>query len=289
MKLRYIAAAIILAGAIIVLVEETTDKIAVLNVEGVVISSDTYTEALREIEKNGSYKALVVRVESPGGSVAASQEIHAEIKRLGEKIPVVASMGNIAASGGYYIACGAPHIIANPGTITGSIGVLATFANYGELLRWAKIGFDVVKTGELKDAGSPLRPLEPNERKYLQALVDAALAQFQNAVSENRGISTEKMKEFSDGRVVLGREAVKIRLVDETGTLLSAIETAAEKAGIPKDSPVHSFPTKETTLLNLIIPENSAKLAGKYLSPPFFHGAGLYYLSEQFGRIKTFN
>ncbi|WP_462137975.1 signal peptide peptidase SppA [Candidatus Mycalebacterium sp.] len=289
MRFRYIIAALILLGAIVVLVEETTDKIAVLNIEGVIISSGAYTEAVREIEKNGSYKALVVRIDSPGGSVAASQEIYALVKRLGQKIPVVASMGNVAASGGYYIACGAPHIIANPGTITGSIGVLATFANYGELLRWAKIGVDVVKTGELKDAGSPLRPLEPGERKYLQDLVDNALEQFKNTVVENREISPEKMKEFSDGRIVLGSEAMESGLVDEMGTFLSAIETAAERAGIPKDSPVHTFPVKDLTFLDLIIPGESAKLLGKYLSPSVFHGAGLYYMSEQFGQVKTSN
>lgn len=288
MKSRYILAALILLGAVAVFIQDRKDKVAVLRVEGVILSSEAHLEALREIERDGSFKALVLRVDSPGGSVAASQEIHSHVKRLGEKMPVVASMGNIAASGGYYIACGASSIFANPGTITGSIGVVATFANYRELLRWAKVDFEVVKTGELKDTGSPLRPLEPKEREYLQAMMDRALEQFQNAVAASRNISAEKLKELSDGRVILGQSAREAGLVDETGTLRDAIEKAAEKAGMEKDPPVEVFPRREISIAGLLIPEQSAKLLKKHLAPSGFHGSGLYYLSGRLGRTGNF-
>ncbi len=283
MKFRYIVAGLIILGAAFILIKEKTPKVAVLKIEGVIISPDAYAKSLREIERNGSFKALVVRVDSPGGSVAASQEIHSLVKRIGGKIPVVASMGNIAASGGYYIACAAPVIVASPGTITGSIGVIATFANYKELLRWAKIDFDVVKTGEFKDSGSPLRPLEPKEREYLQAMIDNALEQFKSSVAESRNISPETLNKISDGRVLLGQSAKEAGLVDEIGTLRSAIETAAEKAGISKDAPIEIFPRREVSLLGLIIPEQSAKLFRNHLP-----SSGLYYLSERFGSGKNF-
>lgn len=287
-RYRYILAALVLLFAAALFLQKRQSRVAVLSIEGVIVSSEAYLEVLREIERNDSFRALVVRVDSPGGSVAASQEIYSHLKRLGEKIPVIASMGNIAASGGYYIACGASSIVANPGTITGSIGVIATFANYGELLRWAKIDFEVVKTGELKDAGSPLRPLSTKERKYLQAMIDKALEQFENTVAENRNISRQRLKQLSDGRVILGESAREAGLVDEIGTLWDAIEMATEKAGLEKGAPVERFPKPELSLAGLIIPEQSAKLLRKHLPPSGFYGSGLYYLSGQFARRSGF-
>ncbi len=288
MKFRHIVAVLILVGAIMAFVGEKTDKIAVLNVEGVILDSEPYTRAIREIEKNDSYKALVVRVDSPGGSVAASQEIYSLIKRVGRKIPVIASMGSMAASGGYYVSCGASHIFANPGTITGSVGVIATFANYGELLRWAKVDFEIVKTGKFKDAGSPLRPLGEKDREYFQTMIDNALEQFKSAVAENRDISTETLKYISDGRAILGQSAMELGLVDEMGTLLNAIEKAAEKAGIAKNSPVKRLPENEFGLPGLISAEISSKLLKRHLPAPVLQGSGLYYLSEWSGLIKNF-
>ncbi len=164
MKFRYIAAALILAGAIAVFIQEKQNKIAVLNIEGVILSSGTYLEALKEIERDDSFKALVVRVDSPGRKrcgFPGNLLSHKAARRKDSRDCQHGKHSRIR--GGYYVACGASSIMANPGTITGSIGVIATFANYGELLRWAKIDFDVVKTGELKDVGSPLRPLAPED------------------------------------------------------------------------------------------------------------------------------
>lgn len=284
----YIVAAVAAVLAASLIMEARTPKVAVLNISGVILSADTYLEAVREIEKDGSFKALVVRVDSPGGSVAASQEIHALIRRMSGKMPTVASMGNTAASGGYYVACGAPVILANPGTVTGSIGVIATFANYSELLRWAKMDFEVVKTGDLKDAGSPLRSLTERERKYLQDIMDGALRQFEEAVANSRSMEPARLKAVLDGRVILGSEAVEAGLVDAIGTLSSAIEMAAEKAGISPDSPVQNFPERHFGFYDLISSLRSggspvSALAERILSP-----SGLYYMSGTAAAGKIF-
>ncbi|MGI9558099.1 MAG: signal peptide peptidase SppA [Thermodesulfobacteriota bacterium] len=288
LRFRYIVAAIILLGLISVFAEDRRGKIAVLNIEGIVLSSGGYTEAVREIERNGSFKALVVRIDSPGGSVAASQEIYSLVKRLSEKMPVVASMGNVAASGGYYIACGAQTIFANPGTLTGSIGVIATFANYKELLSWAKVDFEVIKTGDLKDTGTPLRALTGSEREYLQKVMDDALGQFQEAVSQSRKIDPDTLKNISDGRLLLGLQAKESGLVDETGTLLNAIEAAAQMAEIPANSPVVTFPERKFSLTEFLLSGRAGGLIDRHFPSSVLRGSGIYYLSEKFGGGKIF-
>ena len=142
----------------------SVDKVAVLTVEDVILDPDKYIESLNKIRKNDSIKALVVRINTPGGAVGPSQEIFSELENINQKIPVVASMGAVAASGGYYIACSADKIFANPGTITGSIGVIAQFVSYKELLDWAKLDVEVVKSGKFKDIGSPLREISEEEK-----------------------------------------------------------------------------------------------------------------------------
>lgn len=286
-SLRLAAAGVIVIVAVVFAVGERAPKVAVLNVEGVILSAETYIRAAREIERDGSIKALVVRIDSPGGSVAASQEIHALVRRLGEKMPTVASMGNIAASGGYYVACGAPVIVANPGTVTGSIGVIATFANYGDLLRWAKMDFEVIKTGEFKDSGSPLRPLSEEERKYLQGIMDGALGQFQKAVADSRGMSAGQVEKVSDGKIILGLAAQEAGLVDEMGTLQSAIEMAAEKAGIPADSPVENFPEQPLGLSSFISQLRGAADVGA-VAERILRPSGFYYLSARLAAGKVF-
>ena len=144
------------------------DKIAVLTVQDVILDSDKYLESLNKIRKNKSVKAIVVRINSPGGAVGPSQEIFSELENIKEKFPVVASMGAVAASGGYYIACAADTIYANPGTITGSIGVIAQFLSYKDLLNWAKVDVEVIKSGKFKDVGSPFRTMSEEDKKYFQ-------------------------------------------------------------------------------------------------------------------------
>lgn len=148
---------VFIAYSVVVKIFNDGPKVAVLNIEGVILTSDEYLESLDAIRKDKSIRALVVRINSPGGAVGPSQEIYSELEDIKSELPVVASMGAVAASGGYYIACAADSIFANPGTITGSIGVVAQFLSYKQLLEWAKIDVEVVKSGDFKDLGSPLK------------------------------------------------------------------------------------------------------------------------------------
>jgi len=182
---------------------------------------------------NSSVKAILLRVDTPGGGVAASQEIYEEVKSIRDSgKPVVVSMGSLAASGGYYVSCGATRIVANPGTITGSIGVIAMFPNYEKLM--GKIGLDmnVIKSGEYKDSGSPFRPMTEQDRKYFQGVVDDSYQQFLDVVSKERKLDIDKLKRFADGRVFTGQQALKLGLVDTLGSFEDAVSIAAKLGGI---------------------------------------------------------
>lgn len=254
------------------------DGVAVLNVEGVMIDSSEYLDSLRRIRREGRVKALVVRINSPGGAVAASQEVYEEIKKLGEKIPVVASMGTVAASGGYYVACAAEKIYANQGTVTGSIGVIAQFASYGELLKLARIEVEVIKTGKYKDLGSPLRRMPEEEKEYIRGLMDEVLSQFGSAVSESRKIEPERVAALSDGRIFTGAGAKSLGLVDEIGTMESALAEARRLAGLDEDSPRVEYPKKKNEFLEFLFPESAVRRA--LSSSPAKTSFGFYYIAS---------
>jgi protease-4 len=216
------------------------DKIGVIEVTGVISSATEILEDLHDFREDSAIKAIVLRIDSPGGSVAPSQEIHDAVKKTAAIKPVVVSMGSVAASGGYYIAVAGQQIVANPGTMTGSIGVLMEFANYEELLK--KIGWQntVVKSGRFKDIGSPNRPMSDADRQLLQTMIDDVQSQFVSAVAEGRNLSLEKVREVADGRIMTGRQALAAGLVDKLGGLETAIDLAAELAGI--DDPKVIYP-----------------------------------------------
>jgi protease-4 len=207
-------------------------KVGVIEMTGVITSASKLIEDLRNFREDSAIKAIVLRIDSPGGSVAPSQEIHDAVKKTAEIKPVVVSMGSVAASGGYYIAVAGQKIVANPGTMTGSIGVIMEFANYEELLK--KIGWQniVVKSGRFKDIGSPNRPMSAADRQLLQAMIDDVQSQFVDAVAQGRNLSPEEVKEVADGRIMTGRQALAAGLVDELGGLETAIDLAADLAGI---------------------------------------------------------
>lgn len=215
------------------------DKVGVIEMTGVITSATEILEDLRDFREDSAIKAIVLRIDSPGGSVAPSQEIHDAVKKTAELKPVVVSMGSVAASGGYYIAVAAQQIVANPGTMTGSIGVLMEFANYEELLK--KIGWQniVVKSGRFKDIGSPNRPMTDADRQLLQTMIDDVQSQFVSAVAQGRNLSIEKVKEVADGRIMTGRQALSAGLVDQLGGLETAIDLAAELAGIDDPNVVY--------------------------------------------------
>lgn len=214
------------------------DKVGVVKVEGVIIDPFETVEQIKDFARRDDIKAVVIRIDSPGGSVGPSQEIYQEVRRLKEHKRVVASMGSVAASGGYYVAVGAEKIMANPGTITGSIGVIAEFVNVQELL--SKIGLkgDVVKSGKFKDAGSPLRDMTAEERALMQGLLDDVHRQFIEAVAEGRSLDVNLVRELADGRVFSGEQAKKNGLVDELGGLSDAVDLVAGLAGLDPDPEV---------------------------------------------------
>ncbi|MCU0607257.1 MAG: signal peptide peptidase SppA [Candidatus Edwardsbacteria bacterium] len=207
-------------------------SVAVVEVRGVIDVPDGIVRSLNRCRDNSSVKAVVLRVDSPGGGVAASQEIWQAVKRVREKKPVVCSMAEVAASGGYYVACACDSIVANPGSLTGSIGVIMEFPVAEELLRKVGLRFEVLKAGENKDIGSPFRQMRPAERAMLQEMIDDIHQQFIGAVAEGRGIPADSVRLLADGRVFSGKQALALRLVDTLGTLDDAIDLAGRMGGI---------------------------------------------------------
>jgi len=209
-------------------------RIALIKIEGVIVDSREVIDDLKKYKDNPAVKAILLRIDSPGGGVVPSQEIYEEVKKIREdgQKKVVVSMGTVAASGGYYIASASDRIVANPGTLTGSIGVIMELANVEGLLR--KIGVDslVIKSGRHKDIGSPFRKMKPEEREILQHLLDDIHNQFIEAVASGRGLPEDKIRELADGRIFTGREAKEIGLVDDLGNLQDAIRLTADIAGI---------------------------------------------------------
>jgi protease-4 len=243
-------------------------RVAMIPVEGVITgeTAKTVNRYLKQYGEDDRVKAIILRVDSPGGGVSDSQEIYREVKRVKEdhKKKVVVSMGSVAASGGYYIACPADYIFANPGTITGSIGVIAEWLNYKELAEWAKVKPVVFKTGEFKDTGSATRELTERERQYFQSLINEMYGQFVSAVAEGRKgrgpegqelSDPEKVKHLADGRVFTGQAARENGLVDELGNYADALKYTAKLVGI-KGEPQVITPPKERegfTLLDLLL------------------------------------
>ncbi|PYS41453.1 MAG: signal peptide peptidase SppA [Acidobacteria bacterium] len=231
-----------------------SDRIQVVDVQGELLESRPILEQLKRYEDSNSIKAILLNIDSPGGGVAVSQEIYAEIKRLREKKDktIIAYLSSTGASGAYYVACAANKIVANPGTIVGSIGVIAEWVNYADLLEWAKVKDVVFKTGEFKDTGSPSRPLTDNERKYFQGLIDDMYVQFLEAVSAGRKLDLQEVRSIADGRVFTGRDAKERKLIDEIGNFQDAVELTAKLAGISGKPRLLRLNRQRVTLLDVL-------------------------------------
>jgi protease-4 len=210
------------------------EGVAIVRVEGPIMDSSQAVAELEAFGDNPMVKAIVVRIDSPGGGVAPSQEIYNAVKRVRKEQnkTVVASMGTVAASGGYYIAVATDRILANPGTLTGSIGVIMQMANFQELLEKVGVKSVVIKTGKFKDLGSPFRPMVEEERQLLEAVMDDTLSQFIEAVAEGRSMDAAEVEQLADGRIFTGRQAKSVLLIDEIGDLHDAIKLAGELGGI---------------------------------------------------------
>ncbi|MGH7234982.1 MAG: signal peptide peptidase SppA [Nitrospiraceae bacterium] len=251
------------------------DRIALIRVEGVILDAQQTVGDLKKFGDSPSVKAIVLRIDSPGGGVVPSQEIHDAVMRVRNKQnkAVVASMGTVAASGGYYIAAATDRIIANPGTLTGSIGVIMELANLEGLLK--KIGVEnvVVKSGRHKDIGSPFRKMSDEDRRILQSVMDDVHTQFIEAVAEGRSLDVSDVQPLADGRIFTGRQAKEIKLVDELGDLDDAIRLAADLAGIEGEPKVVE-PRKRFSVRELI----ESRLFGTLPRFDFQTGVSLKYL-----------
>ena len=227
-------------------------RVAVVEIEGIIVDSSSAVRELREHAENPAVKAVVLRVNSPGGVVAPTQEIFAAIQRVRKAgKPVIASFGAVAASGGYYVATAADRIYANPGTLTGSIGVVMQMANLEGLLKKVGVDYVVVKAGAYKDMGNFARTMTPEERKILQALLDDVYSQFVDAVAEGRGLDRKDVLAFADGRIYSGQQAQALKMVDELGGFEDAVEAAGKLANI-SGRPKLLYPRKRFSFRDLI-------------------------------------
>lgn len=251
------------------------DRIAVIRVEGVIMDSQVTVGELKRFSENPSVKAIVLRIDSPGGGVVPSQEIYDAVRQVRSKTSktVIASMGNVAASGGYYIAAATDRIVANPGTLTGSIGVIMETANVEGLLQ--KIGVEgvVIKSGKFKDVGSPLRKMSDEERGLMQAVMDDVHKQFIEAVAEGRAMELAEAQALADGRIFTGRQAKEAKLVDELGNLDDAIQLAADAVGIEGEPKVVE-PRRRFSVRELL----ESQFTGLFPKLDFRPGVSMKYL-----------
>ncbi len=249
------------------------ERVGVVEIKGVLTDSRTIIKQLDRYRDDSSIKAIVLRINSPGGAVGPAQEILREVEKIREKKKIVASLGTVAASGGYYIACGADLIMANRGTATGSIGVIMQFSNVEGLTKKLGLDFFNLKAGRYKDVGSPFRPMSPEDKAYLQVLIDNIYQQFLNDVARNRKIPLVKLRTLAEGKVYTGEEAKQIGLVDDFGNLPDAIDKAGRLGGI-KGKVVATYPEKEGfSLLRLLLGQDTedtlSQLALPYPEPAF--------------------
>ncbi len=221
------------------------DKIAVVDLDGVILSPKQTVSQLKKFADDDSIKAIIIHVNSPGGGVAASEEIYREVKRIhdAKKKRIVASIETVGASGAYYVASASDKIYADKGSIVGSIGVIAQWVNYGELLRWAKLKDITMKAGEFKDTGNPAREMTPAEQEYIQALIDNMHTQFIQAVAEGRKMKEADIRAIANGKVWTGEQAYPMKLVDQIADFESAVKDTAKAVGI-KGEPSLVWPPK---------------------------------------------
>ncbi|HLC43082.1 MAG TPA: signal peptide peptidase SppA [Methylomirabilota bacterium] len=250
-------------------------RVALIEVEGVILSGDEIVRELKEHLDNAAVRAVVVRINSPGGVVAPTQEIYQQIRKVRERgKPVVASLGSVAASGGYYIAAACDRIYANPGSLTGSIGVVMQLANLEGVLKKIGVEYVVVKAGRHKDIGNFSRTMTPEERKILQDLLDDVHGQFVNAVAEGRRLDRSEVLGFADGRIFSGQQAKDLKMVDALGGLEEAIDAAAKLGGIV-GRPKILYPRKRFSVFDLM--KNKLGLGAAPFAFPVF-SAPLYLM-----------
>lgn len=253
-------------------------KIGRVTVVDVIYNSEPYVTALRELRRDKSVAGVILRIDSPGGAVAPSQEIYREVLRYREDHkPLIVSMGNVAASGGYYIASPAQRIFANPGTITGSIGVIFQFPKVYKLLDKVGVDFETLTAGRYKDVGSPHREMSPRERELLQALLDDTHEQFIQDIAQTRELGLDSIRALADGRIFTGRQAMERGLVDSLGGYVDALAYLKAHAGLPERTRVVEKPARKGLLQEFF---SGALATGRSLLSATRRPAGCYFLSE---------
>jgi protease-4 len=254
------------------------DKIGVVELEGVILDPTTVVQQLKKFGDDDSIKAIIIHVNSPGGGVAASEEIYREVKRVRDekKKHIVAAIETVGASGAYYVSSATNKIYADNGSIVGSIGVITEWVNYGDLLRWAKMKPEVLTVGEYKSTGDPTRDMTPKERAYLQSLIEKMYGQFVKAVAEGRHAKVEDIKSIADGRVWTGEEALSLHMIDQIADFEAAVKDTAKAVNISGE-PVLVHPEKERkTVLDLLFGDISEWLPSR--EKLLDQHAGFYYL-----------
>ncbi len=245
------------------------EKVAIVPIEGEILDARDTLDLLHKYARNNTVKAVVVRINSPGGAIAPSQEIYSAIRKIrADGKPVIASLDSVAASGGYYIASACDPIISNSGTITGSIGVILQWFDMKELVSWAKLKPETITSGALKDAGSPFRELTPAQRQYFQGIVTQLHSQFVRDVAAGRAskLKAEEVARVADGRIFTGEQALGLKLVDRIGTIDDAVRAAGQAGGI-RGEPARIWPRRrEGGLLELLANESASTLLEKVIN-----------------------
>jgi len=254
------------------------DRIGVVDLEGVILSPQPVVGQLKKFADDSSIKAIILHVNSPGGGVAASEEIYREVKRIRaeKKKKIVVSIETVGASGAFYVASASDKIYADEGSIVGSIGVIAQWVNYGDLLKWAKLKDVVIKTGEFKDTGNPARDLTPAEQAYMQSLIDNMFGQFIKAVADGRGLKYDDVKAIANGKVWTGAQAQSMKLIDNVGDFEKCVDETAKSVGI-KGEPTLVRPEKDRrTLMDLLLGDVSQYIPSR--EKLMEQQVGFYYL-----------
>jgi protease-4 len=242
----------------------SANRIGVIEIRGIISDTQETLKSIKSFRENPNVKVILIRIETPGGGVGPSQEVYREVRRTVEQKPVVASLGSIAASGGYYIASATNRIIANPGTITGSIGVISYFPNLRELFEKVGYTMNTIKSGRFKDMGNPAREMTPQEREILQETIDEAHRQFIRDVAIGRNLSEEKVREIADGRILMGESALGLGLIDELGNYEDAVIAAAKLGKIEGKPDLVYAKKKKKSLLEFILGSELSDRASAY-------------------------
>jgi protease IV len=254
------------------------DRIGVVDLEGVILDSTTVVQQLKKFGDDDSVKAIIIHVNSPGGGVAASEEIYSEVKRIRDEKHkrIVSSISTVGASGAYYVSAATNKIYADNGSVVGSIGVISEWVNYGDLMRWAKLKPEVLTVGEFKDTGDPSREMTPAERAYMQSLIDNMYGQFVQAVAEGRHAKVEDIKSIANGKVWTGQQAYSMHMIDQVADFEAAVADTAKSVGI-SGKPVLVRPDRDhKSLLDLMFGDVSQYLPTK--EKLLDQQTGFYYL-----------